>query len=103
VKAAKRDICRNRPFVEDAKKKVRVRLKHQAMTEQAECPCHLNNAYLCRLFRRYDNPSPYQYLLRLQVNFAAERLQQPGAMVKQVRKKQLLPTRSISPARFGPC
>jgi AraC-like DNA-binding protein/quercetin dioxygenase-like cupin family protein len=46
--------------------------------------CHINNAYLCRLFRRYDNQSPYQYLLRLKMNYAAERLQQPGALVKQV-------------------
>lgn len=46
--------------------------------------CHVNNAYLCRLFRRYDNQSPYQYLLRLKMNYAAERLSQPGALVKQV-------------------
>jgi AraC-like DNA-binding protein len=55
--------------------------------EQISDECHLNNAYLCRLFRRYENPSPYQYLLRLKVNFAAERLQQPGAMVKQVAEE----------------
>jgi AraC-like DNA-binding protein len=41
-------------------------------------------AYLCRLFRRYDHQSPYQYLLRLKMNQAAEFLQQPGALVKQV-------------------
>lgn len=52
--------------------------------EQIAGECHVNNAYLCRLFRRYDHQSPYQYLLRLKMNFAAERLQQPGAMVKQV-------------------
>ncbi len=46
--------------------------------------CHVNNAYLCRLFRRYDNQSPYQYLLRLKMNHAAERLQQPDALVKVV-------------------
>lgn len=46
--------------------------------------CRLNNAYLCRLFRRYDDQSPYQYLLRLKMNHAADRLQRPGALVKQV-------------------
>ena len=46
--------------------------------------CHVNNAYLCRLFRRYDSQSPYQYLLRLKMHHAAERLQQPGTLVKQV-------------------
>ena len=49
--------------------------------------CHVNNAYLCRLFRRYDNQSPYQYLLRLKMNHAAERLQQPNALVKQVAEE----------------
>ena len=36
--------------------------------EQIASECHVNNAYLCRLFRRYDNQSPYQYLLRLKMN-----------------------------------
>jgi AraC-like DNA-binding protein len=52
--------------------------------EQIASECHVNNAYLCRLFRRYDQQTPYQYLLRLKMNHAAERLQQPGALVKQV-------------------
>lgn len=45
--------------------------------------CHVNNAYLCRLFRRYDHQSPYQFLLRLKMNAAAELLQQPDTLVKQ--------------------
>ena len=49
--------------------------------------CHVNNAYLCRLFQRYDNQSPYQYLLRLKMNHAAGRLKQPGALVKQVAEE----------------
>ena len=49
--------------------------------------CHASGAYLCRLFRRYDNQSPYQYLLRLKMNHAAERLQQSGALVKQVAEE----------------
>ncbi len=46
--------------------------------------CHVNSAYLCRLFQRYGHQSPYQYLLRLKMNLAADLLQQPGAMVKGV-------------------
>jgi AraC-like DNA-binding protein len=46
--------------------------------------CHSDAAYLCRLFRRYDHQSPYRHLLRLKLNFAAEHLHQPGALVKQV-------------------
>ena len=49
--------------------------------------CHVDVAYLCRLFQRYDHQSPYQLLLRLKMNFAAEWLQQPGALVKQVAER----------------
>lgn len=51
--------------------------------EQIAAECHTDKAYLCRLFRRYDRQSPYQYLLRLKMNHAAGRLQQPGVLVKQ--------------------
>jgi AraC-like DNA-binding protein len=46
--------------------------------------CHVVPAYLCRLFRRYDHQTPYQYLMRLKMNIAAERLRNPGVLVKQV-------------------
>jgi AraC-like DNA-binding protein len=46
--------------------------------------CHLDPAYLCRLFRRYDHQSPYQFLMRLKMNQAAGRLLDPGTLVKQV-------------------
>ncbi len=46
--------------------------------------CHVDPAYLCRLFRRFDHQTPYQLLLRLKMNFAALRLQDPGVFVKQV-------------------
>jgi AraC-like DNA-binding protein len=46
--------------------------------------CHVAAAYLCRLFRRYDHQTPYQFLMRLKMNLAAERLQNPGVLVKQV-------------------
>ena len=45
---------------------------------------HLDTAYLCRLFHRFDHQSPYQFLTRLKMNLAAEQLQQPGALVKNV-------------------
>jgi AraC-like DNA-binding protein len=51
---------------------------------QVTAECHVSKAYLCRLFRRYDHQSPYQHLLRLKMNHAAERLQRPGSLVKQV-------------------
>lgn len=36
--------------------------------------CHLDPAYLCRLFRKFDRQSPYQLLLRLKIQHAATRL-----------------------------
>ena len=55
--------------------------------QQIAAECHVNNAYLCRLFRRYDNQSPYQYLLRLKMNHAAELLKKPDALIKQVAEE----------------
>ena len=46
--------------------------------------CHVTPAYLCRLFRRYDHQTPYQFLMRLKMNLAAERLQDPAVLVKEV-------------------
>ncbi len=46
--------------------------------------CHLDTAYLCRLFRRYDHQSPYQFLMRQKMNEAASQLQPPGVLVKNV-------------------
>ena len=46
--------------------------------------CHVDAAYLCRLFRRYDHQTPYQFLVRLKMNLAAERLQDSAVLVKQV-------------------
>jgi AraC-like DNA-binding protein/quercetin dioxygenase-like cupin family protein len=55
--------------------------------EQIAGECHLDPAYLCRLFQRYDHQSPYRFLMRLKMNLAAEWLEQPGAMVKQVAER----------------
>lgn len=58
----------------------------KSLSQVAE-ECHVNDAYLCRLFQRYDHQSPYQWLLRLKMNYAAERLQQAGILVKQVAEE----------------
>ena len=46
--------------------------------------CHIDAAYLCRLFQRFDHQGPYHCLLRLRMNQAARLLQEMGASVKQV-------------------
>jgi len=54
----------------------------RSMTEVSR-ECRIDPAYLCRLFRRYAHQSPYQFLMRLKMNQAAERLQNPELLVKQ--------------------
>lgn len=46
--------------------------------------CGVDPSYLCRLFRKFEHQTPYQYLLRLQMNYAAERLLVSGLRVKEV-------------------
>jgi len=53
------------------------------LREVAEA-CHVDAAHLCRLFRRYDHQTPYQYLVRLRMNRAAEQLRTPGVLVCEV-------------------
>ena len=55
--------------------------------DQAAQECHVDGAYMCRLFKRYDHVTPYRFLSRLKLNFAADALRQPGALVKQVSEK----------------
>ena len=46
--------------------------------------CSIDNAYLCRLFKRFDTQSPYQYLVYLKMARAAQQLQTPDVMVKEI-------------------
>ncbi|MDY0358061.1 MAG: AraC family transcriptional regulator, partial [Sedimentisphaerales bacterium] len=46
--------------------------------------CHVDEAYLCRLFKRFDSQSPYQYLTQLKMAQAARALQRNDALIKQV-------------------
>jgi len=71
-------LCRNhidRHFL-------RLRSLGQIATE-----CRVDMAYLCRLFQHYDHQSPYRLLTRLKMSHAAERLQSPGTLVKQIAEE----------------
>jgi AraC-like DNA-binding protein/mannose-6-phosphate isomerase-like protein (cupin superfamily) len=46
--------------------------------------CCIDQAYLCRLFKRFGHQTPYQSLLRLRMNRAAELLLTPGKLAKEV-------------------
>jgi len=52
--------------------------------EQAAREFDISSAYACRLFRRFDTISPYQYLLRQRMNLAADLLTHDRLLVKQV-------------------
>lgn len=56
-------------------------------TEEA----HVNEAYACRLFQRFHYCSPYQYLMRLKMNHAANRLLEGGKLVKEVAQEMGFP------------
>ncbi|HEX2852556.1 MAG TPA: AraC family transcriptional regulator [Opitutaceae bacterium] len=52
--------------------------------EQAASACHVDIAYLCRLFRRFLDETPFRYLQRLQMQWAAERLHTSHRLVREV-------------------
>ena len=52
--------------------------------EQIAGECGIDQAYLCRLFRRFGHQAPYRYLLRLKMNFAADQLRDSRKLVKEV-------------------
>ena len=58
-------------------------LAFQSLDQIAD-QCHIDVAYLCRLFKRFDSQSPYQYLMRLKMNVAVQRLLIPNTSVKKV-------------------
>jgi AraC-like DNA-binding protein len=72
------ELCRH--YIEEHFRRLRT-------LEQISDECHLTNAYLCRLFRRFEQQSPYTYLLRLKMNYAAELLQQGNILVKQAAEQ----------------
>jgi AraC-like DNA-binding protein len=55
--------------------------------EAVASTCHVNSAYLCRLFQRFGRESPYRYLLHLRMNHAVELLQSQGRLVKEVAEE----------------
>ncbi len=58
-------------------------LEIRSLSELAE-RCHVDGAYLCRLFRRFEHESPYHRLMRLKMNHAAARMQESGTLVKHL-------------------
>ncbi|MDD5262917.1 MAG: AraC family transcriptional regulator [Methylacidiphilales bacterium] len=68
---------RCRQFIEEHYTEVR------SLREVADA-CHLDLAYLCRLFQRFGRERPNRYLQHLRLNRAAELLQQSERAIKDV-------------------
>ena len=49
--------------------------------------CNIDPAYLCRLFKRFDYQSPWQYVIQLKMRYAAQRLQISHALIKRVAQE----------------
>jgi AraC-like DNA-binding protein len=49
--------------------------------------CHITVPYACRLFSRFDHVTPYQYLMRQKMNYAANLLSDSDVLVKQVAQR----------------
>jgi AraC-like DNA-binding protein len=52
--------------------------------EEAAGACHLNVSYLSRLFRRFQGEPPFRTLQRLQMQWAAERLDASNSLIREV-------------------
>jgi AraC-like DNA-binding protein len=54
-----------------------------ASLSQLSAEAGLDVSTICRLFKRFQGTSPYQYLLRKKMNLAAEKLVDTGCLVKE--------------------
>lgn len=55
--------------------------------QQTADECHVDPAYMCRLFRRFGRQSPYQYLQWLRMNHAVDLLQNSAKTAKEVAEE----------------
>lgn len=55
--------------------------------EEIAAAAHMDSASICRLFRRFQGTSPYQFLLRRKMAAAAEFLIESGGLVKEAAEQ----------------
>ena len=60
---------------------------HVRSLEEVAAGCHVDSAYLCRLFKRFRRQTPFQYLQNLKMNRAVELLQDGQRSVKQAAQE----------------
>jgi len=69
---------------ERSRQKIDEHFLELATLEDAAAVCHVEISHLCRLFRRFQRESPYRYLQRLQMQWAARRLQSSDLFIREV-------------------
>jgi AraC-like DNA-binding protein len=52
--------------------------------ETVAIACHIDGAYLSRLFRRFAGQTPLHYLQKLQMNWAAEKLHASDLLIREI-------------------
>ncbi len=67
-----------------AKRYITQRFAELKTVEEAAQACHVDAAYLSRLFRRFGHPPPYRFLMRLKMDRALGLLLDSRLMVKEV-------------------
>ena len=79
----------SRAFVtyQDCRQHVKENFTELNSLQEVADACNIDNAYLCRLFKRFDTQSPYQYLIHLKMAYAAESLQSPDILIKEIAYK----------------
>lgn len=58
-------------------------LKYKSLDDLADA-CSIDTSYLCKLFKKFNHQSPYQYSLRLSMNHAADILLQKNYQIQEV-------------------
>lgn len=85
-------------------------LQLASITQWAEA-CHVDRAYLSRLFRRYSSRSPYQLLTQLKIDHAVDAMVRRGMSIKQAAQivgfddpqhfsRVFKRTRGLAPSQF---
>lgn len=78
---------------------VETQARELASLEDIARAAQLDGASVCRLFRRFEGRSPYQFLLRRKMSLAAEFLVQGGGLVKEAAAH----VGFADPAHFARC
>lgn len=58
--------------------------QHLRALDEVAVRCAVSEAYLCRLFQRFDHRSPYQFLTRLKMHQAIQQLQERSARIGDI-------------------